>query len=146
MPKKIAEKIQNEVGADTVRIETVRKYEGSYNDIVEQGKHEIDSGYMPEIKPLNVNLDDYDTVILGSPVWWYTFAPAMHTFLNSTDLSGKNIYCFATNGGWVGHTFKDFKEICGYVDIHKGLNIRFSNDKLVTAEVEIEKWIKDIRY
>lgn len=57
---------------------------------------------MPEIKPLNVNVEAYDRMILGSPVWWYTFAPAMKTFLNTYDLSGKKVFPFATNGGWIG--------------------------------------------
>ena len=59
----------------------------------------------------------YDEVILGTPVWWYTFAPAMHTFLKENDLSGKTVYPFATNGGWIGHTFKDFANACGTADV-----------------------------
>ena len=51
---------------------------------------------------MDVDLAQFDTIILGAPVWWYTFAPAMHTFLKNTDLSRKTIYPFATNGGWIG--------------------------------------------
>ena len=76
----------------------------------------MNRGYCPEIKPLNIDLGKYDEVILGTPVWWYTFAPAMHTFLKKNDLSGKTIYPFATNGGWIGHTFKDFANACGTAD------------------------------
>lgn len=67
---------------------------------------------MPKIQPLNIDLTEYDTVILGAPVWWYAFAPAMKTFLHDTDLSGKTVYPFATNGGWLGHTFQDFVKEC----------------------------------
>ena len=70
--KGIAEKIQRETGADIARIETVVPYEGDYNKVVEQGHDEVKRGYCPEIKPLDVNLADYDTVIFGTPVWWYT--------------------------------------------------------------------------
>ena len=89
--KGIAEKIQKETGADIARIETVVPYEGDYNKVVDQEHDEVNRGYCPEIKPLDVNLADYDTVILGTPVWWYTFAPAMHTFLKSQDWSGKTV-------------------------------------------------------
>ena len=95
--KSIAEMIQKSTGADIARIETVVPYDGDYNSVVNQGQNEVNSGYCPGIKPLNIDLSKYDEVILGTPVWWYTFAPAMHTFLKENDLSGKTVYPFATN-------------------------------------------------
>lgn len=142
--KGIAEKIAKETGADIVRIETVVPYEGSYNDVVNQGQDEVEAGYCPEIKPLSVDISKCDTIILGTPVWWYTFAPAMHTFLKSQDWSGKTVYPFATNGGWIGHTFKDFKNICHGADVKSGLNIRFDEKTLRTPMKEIENWIHKI--
>ena len=103
--KSIAEMIQKSTGADIARIETVVSYDGDYNSVVNQGQDEVNSGYCPKIKPLNIDLSKYDEVILGTPVWWYTFAPAMHTFLKKNDLSGKTVYPFATNGGWIGQRF-----------------------------------------
>lgn len=142
--RRIAEMIQKETGSDIAEIETVKPYTGSYNDVVNQGKREIDSGFMPEIKPLSVNLDDYDTIILGSPVWWYTFAPAVHTFLTDNDLSGKTVCPFATNGGWIGHTFPDFRKFCAGAEVKNGLNIRFDERRLRTPEAEIKNWLKEI--
>ena len=78
--KWIAEMIQKRIGGDLAEIETVRPYSGDYNSVVDQGQQEVNRGYMPEIKPLKVNVQVYDRIILGSPVWWYTFAPAMKTF------------------------------------------------------------------
>lgn len=143
--RKIAEKIQKAAGADIVEIETVKPYTGSYNDVVDQGHREVNSGFMPEIKPLKVDLSQYDAVILGSPVWWYTFAPAMKTFLNSADFSGKKVYPFATNGGWIGHTFKDFRNACTGAKVLEGLNIRFNEDKQLTSEKDIQKWMEIFR-
>ena len=105
----------------------------------------MNSGYCPEIKPLNIDLSKYDEVILGTPVWWYTFAPAMHTFLKENDLSGKTVYPFATNGGWIGHTFKDFANACGTADVKQGMNIRFDESVLRTPKSEIQKWIDSIK-
>ena len=110
--KKIAEMIQGKIGGDIARIETVVPYGKDYNQVVSQGEDEINRGFMPEIKPLDIRLENYDTVILGTPVWWYTFAPAIKTFLAQNNLSGKKIYPFATNGGWIGHTFKDIENAC----------------------------------
>lgn len=142
--RKIAGVIQKNLGADAAEIETVKPYTGSYKDVVDQGQREVESGFMPEIKPLNVDWSQYDTVILGTPVWWYTFAPAVKTFLNSVDLSGKQVYPFATNGGWIGHTLKDFEKECIGAKVLPGLNIRFNEDKQLTSETAIRNWIQNI--
>lgn len=143
--RKVAELIRDEIGGKIAEIETVKPYEGSYDDVVRQGKKEIDSGFMPEIKPLAASLADYDTVILGSPVWWYTFAPAVYTFLHENSLSGKTVYPFATNGGWIGHTLKDFEKYCTGADVKKGIDIHFDGDVMRTSEKEIKKWAKAIK-
>ena len=83
-------------------------------------------------------------MILGTPVWWYTYAPAMRTLLQGSDFSGKVIYPFATNGGWLGHTFADIAEACPTATVKAGLNIRFNEDRLVTPEAEILRWVKGI--
>ncbi len=140
--RKIAKLIQNEIGADIAEIETVIQYTGAYDDVVEQGQQEVNSGFMPEIKDINVDLAFYDCIIIGSPVWWYTFAPAIKAFLTQNDLSNKLIYPFATNGGWIGHTFSDFKTICPASTVKRGLDIEFSGSSLVTSESEIKNWIK----
>ena len=87
--RRIANMIKYKTNADIFEIETKTPYTGSYNQIVDQGQDEVNSGFCPEIKKLDVDLSKYDAVFLGSPVWWYTFSPAMHSFLNDYDLSGK---------------------------------------------------------
>lgn len=142
--RKIAQMIQREMGGDLAEIETVKPYTGSYNEVVNQGQDEVRSGYMPAIKSLNLDLSSYDKVVLGSPVWWYTFAPAMNTFLHENSLAGKTIYPFATNGGWIGHIFKDFKAVCSEAEVMEGLNVRFNEKHQVTSDAEIKKWIQNI--
>lgn len=142
--KRIAEVIQKEIGGDIARIDTVVPYDSDYNKVVDQGQREVAEGYCPELKPLNLNLKDYDTIILGSPVWWYTFAPAMRSFLKQEDLTGKTIYPFATNGGWLGHTMEDFEKFCKGATIKPGLSVKFDESTLRTPENKIKLWIKDI--
>ena len=142
--RRVAERIQQALGADCMEIRTVRPYTGSYDAVVEQGQREVNSSFLPEIQPMNLDFSQYETVILGTPVWWYTFAPAMNSFLHSVDLSGKKVYPFATNGGWIGHTFSDFKKACPGASVQDGLNIRFNEDRQLTPEAEIQKWISSI--
>ena len=66
--------------------------------MVSQGQREVDEGFQPEIKPLSVNVADYDVVAIGTPTWWYTMAPAVLTFLNANDWSQKTVIPFMTHG------------------------------------------------
>ena len=125
-----------------IEIKTAKDYAGTYNEIVDHGQKEVNSGYMPELRPFDKDFSTYDTVYLGTPVWWYTYAPAVKTLLNDNLFDGKKIYPFATNGGWIGHTFEDIKKACPNSDVQKGINIRFDEARLVTKKEEIMNWIK----
>ena len=85
--KRIAEQLTNGTGADIARIETTEPYSGSHEDVVEQGKREVEAGFMPQINPISVNLADYDVIAIGTPTWWYTMAPAVLTFLPTNDFT-----------------------------------------------------------
>ena len=100
----------------------------------------------PEIVHQVKNLDEYQEVIIGFPVWWYTISPVVVTFLKKYDFSGKKIYPYATNAGWLGHTFIDFKKLCSNSSVEDGMNIVFKSysDQLVTSEDEIDKWIRNL--
>lgn len=105
------------------------------------------AGVSPSQAPVEaiLKVDLYDTVVLGSPVWWYTFAPAMHSFLKEADLAGKTVYPFATNGGWLGHTLKDFAKACKGAEVKPGLDVRFDGARLRTPEQDILRWAKGVQ-
>ena len=77
---KIAEQLQRATGADIARIETVKPYEGSYMEVVDQGQREVQEGFKPAIRSLVYDPADYDVIAVGTPTWWYTMAPAMKSF------------------------------------------------------------------
>ncbi|WP_249279438.1 flavodoxin [Guopingia tenuis] len=81
--RRVAEMLHRQLGADIAEIRAKTPYSGDYNDIVQQGKKEVDKVFLPEIHSISPSPSPYDQIILGSPVWWYTFAPAMHTALKS---------------------------------------------------------------
>ena len=53
----------------------------------------------PEITDTPVNIADYDTILLGFPIWWYVAPTIVNTFLEKHDFTGKKIVLFATSGG-----------------------------------------------
>ena len=146
--KRIAKRLQETTGADIVRIETVKPYSGSYNDIVEQGQREVNRGYQPKLKPLAVNPADYDVIAVGTPTWWYTMAPAVLTFLKSCSWKGKTVIPFQTHGGWPGHVIKDIKNICKGAAFSHEMEIQFDSTggaELITANDRIDAWTEQIR-
>lgn len=72
--------IAEETDADMFRIETVEQYPGDHEPLVDQSADERDSGARPELASHIENLDDYDTVFIGYPIWWYDMPMAMNTF------------------------------------------------------------------
>ncbi|MGB4587668.1 MAG: flavodoxin [Clostridiaceae bacterium] len=142
--KKIAEMIHEKIDAEIIQIEKVTPYRGSYEEVVDLAKKEVKAGFKPSIQALGTKLDEYDTIILGTPVWWYTMAPAVLTFLSDTDLRGKRIIPFATNAGWLGHTFEDIKKHCPGSEVLNEMNIEFSEDILKTTMNDLEQWIQSI--
>lgn len=143
--KSIAEMIQRELGCNIVEIKTMKPYPSDYNTVVAQGEKEVKSGFKPELQPIVTDLSKYNTVILGTPVWWYTFAPAVRTFLADNSLKGKTIYPFATNGGWIGNTLKDIQAACPDTNIRPGLNLRFDGNTLSSPKANVQKWIDTIK-
>ena len=146
--RRIAEMLQKETGADIAMIDTADPYIGSYNDIVEQAKDEVNRGYRPKIKPIDYDIDNYDIIAVGTPTWWYTMAPAVTTFLSSQSWSRKTVIPFATHGGWPGHVIKDMKALCKGADFRCEKEIQFDStggDVLKTTEKEIGKWIDEVK-
>ena len=64
----------------------------------------------PAISDISVNVDDYDTILLGFPIWWYVAPTIINTFLESCNFSYKRIVLFATSGGsGFGQTVKELQ-------------------------------------
>ena len=144
----IAETIKDALNCDILEIKPKVPYSTDYDKVVNETEDNLESRKTPEIEDINVSLDDYDMVILGTPVWWYTITPPIRTFLKNYDLSGKVVIPFATNAGWLGSTFKEIKELCNG-NIKNEISIQFTTDhtenKLVTSNKEIKDWINKIK-
>ena len=146
--ERIAKMLQKEIGGDIVRIDTITPYEGSYDDVVNQGQEEVQRGYEPEITPLDVNISDYDVIAVGTPTWWYTMAPAVLTFLHTESFADKTVIPFMTNAGWPGNVIKDMKTACKGADIKHEMEIQFDStggSRLETSMEDITKWMQSVK-
>ena len=89
--KQFAEIIHQNVGGDLFEIEPKVPYPTDNDTVIAQAKQEVNSGYTPELKQ-DIDTSSYDVIFIGTPVWWYTFAPPVRTFLTQHDLSGKIVH------------------------------------------------------
>ena len=131
-----------------MKIDTAVPYSGSYDDVVNQGQNEVEHGYKPELKPIGVNISDYDVIAVGTPTWWYTMAPAVLTFLHGHDFAGKTVIPFMTNGGWPGHVIKDMKKACPGAKISCEMQVQFDSDggdHMETPEKAIDAWAEKVK-
>lgn len=144
--KKIANAIKNNLNCDILEVTPKIPFSNDYDEVVAEYQNNSIKDKSIEINDIGIDLKEYDKIIIGSPVWWYTICPVITSFLKKYDLSGKKIYPFATNAGWLGKTFKDIETLCPNSEVENGMNIVFESytDNLVTSKQEIDKWIKEI--
>ena len=111
---KVAELLADAVGADIHEIKPKVPYtKADLNWMNKKSRSSIemnDKSIRPEIAESNVQIDDYDVIFLGFPIWWYVAPTIINTFLEKYDFSGKKIILFATSGGSkFGKTVEELK-------------------------------------
>lgn len=105
--KTLAELIQQKTGADIASIEVVNPY-GDYGETIQRGSQEVASKNYPELKPLTVDLADYDVIYLGTPVWFGTVANPILSLLETEKFEGKKVVPFVTFGSGGRNTVEDY--------------------------------------
>lgn len=89
--KSVIDMIKAKIAADVFEIKPQVPYSTDYDEVVDLGQDEVNRNYLREIEDVGIGLDNYDTIILATPVWWYTYAPVVHTFLEKYDLKNKTV-------------------------------------------------------
>lgn len=100
---KVAENLADAIGADIFEIQPEVPYtKADLNWMDKKSRSTIemsDPTSRPAIAAKRDNMDEYDTIFVGFPIWWYIAPTIINTFLESYDFSGKTIILFATSGG-----------------------------------------------
>ncbi len=150
--KVIAEKVHKVTDCDIVALEPQIPYSDDYDSVVSQAQKDIRKGVMPALKPLGVNIEDYDRIIAGTPTWWYKIAPAVLSFLSNNDFTGKTVIPYMTNAGWPGTVIKDMTSIAQKrgAKVENAREFKFSPDeahfdKMITSESELDQWIESLK-
>ncbi len=139
--KSVAEQVQKLTNSDLFEIEVKEAYPTGYNDVVKQAKLEKQNDVYPELKD-NGNVENYDVIYLGTPVWWYTMATPVKTFLKENNFEGKIIIPFCTHGG--GGESSTYTDISKYAPDAKVLQ-GFTSYENSAKETEIQQWVENNR-
>jgi flavodoxin len=140
-----AEGIQKEVGGDLFEIKPQDAYPQDHDVLVQQAKEEVNSGYTPKLKNKVADISSYDVIFIGTPIWWYTVAPPVRTFLTEYDLSGKTIIPFSTHkGSGLSGIDKTIKELQPKANVLNGFAIW--NDRAKDMQPDITKWIQGLKF
>ena len=111
--KSVAEKVSTIVKGDLFEIEPVNKYtkeDLNWTNEKSRSSVEMNENIKPDIVRTVSNLEDYDTICLAFPIWWYKEPTIIDKFLEENDMTGKKIYVFVTSGSSsVDSTYKSLQ-------------------------------------
>ena len=144
---KVADMLADAVGADIYEIRPEVPYtKADLNWMNKKSRSSVemnDKAFRPAIADKNAKIDQYDTIFLGFPIWWYVAPTIINTFLEGYDFSGKKVILFATSGSsGFGKTVEELK-----VSVHASCEI--IEGKLLNGKQTIPKireWTETIDF
>lgn len=141
---KVAEMLAEAIGADIFEIEPKIHYTKAdldWTNLKSRSSIEMnDPTSRPEINVMRDNMECYDTIYVGYPIWWYVAPTIVNTFLESYDLTGKTIIPFATSGGSdMGKTNEKLLPSCKGATLLEGKVFKAS-----VSGAELAKWAEGL--
>ena len=141
--KQTAQKLSSIMDADLCEIIPTQPYTSAdlnWNDKQSRSSVEMANPQArPDIKPIDFDINNYDYIFLGYPIWWDLAPRVVNTFIESNDLTGKTVIPFATSGG---------SSIEGSIEALKKSypDIKWRSGKLLNGESEkaLKTWCNNL--
>lgn len=106
----IAQSIAKAIDADLLELKPKKDVKSkSFMKYLWGGKQVV-LGQKPELEKLDKDLNEYDFIIFGTPVWAFSYVPAFKTFFSQIKITGKKVALFCCNGGGKGKTFTNMRD------------------------------------
>ena len=142
----VALEIHKSLGADIEAIQLVEPYSGTYAETIERAGKERQEGILPELKPLKADLAKYETIFLGYPIWYGTYAMPIHSLVKNIDFEGKKIVTFCTFGsGGLEPAIADLKKALPKAIVaENGFGIR--NARIAATSKELNRFLVENNY
>lgn len=139
--RSIASRIHQKVSGDLVELELARPYSKDYDTCLNEAKRDREQGARPELKTRIANMDRYDLVYLGYPIWWATIPMPIVSLLESYDFSGKTIAPFCSHGGSrLGQSVTDITKLAPNATVMEGLAVHYGGGNSLSGD--IDNWLR----
>lgn len=136
----IAEYIGKITNADLFKVEPVKEYPYNYRECCKVAVEELNKNERPELKNTLSNIDDYEIIYIGYPIWCGTMPMPLFTQLEKLNFKGKIVRPFATHeGSKMGNSERDIKKICVGANVLEGLEVQGST--VYEAKKRVEEWV-----
>ena len=140
----MAKIIEKNTDADVFEIQPLESYGNDFGTVADRALNEQENGILPELLNHIENLDQYDTIFVGYPVWWYDMPQMMYSFFDEYDFSGKTIIPFNSHGGsGFSGSVQEIAELEPNANVRTdGLTI--SRTVMASSEENIVNWLDKI--
>ena len=136
----MADVIQQSTGGDIFRIETVDQYPLDHDTLVDQAAQEQDDEARPQLAGQIEATDQYDTILLGYPIWWGESAWPVDSFVENNDFTGKTVIPFATSASsGLGDSGQLLADMAGTGDWQEGMRFRSGVDA-----ADVQEWVSGL--
>lgn len=138
--KAVAEEIKKQVNGELMRIETVEPYPEVYDEVLDVVEAQREEGELSTIVKQDVDLSDYDSIFLGTPIWFGEPALPVEKWISENELAEKRIYPFFTSGSSsINESMERYRELLDQTTLSEGLGIT-SSDRSQTASL-VKEWL-----
>ena len=139
----LARLIQKSTGGDLYLIKTKTPYPADYNEVRTLNHKEMAENIVPDLLYTDLDINQYDTVFIGYPVWATGVPQAVISFLKEYDLSGKTVIPFCTHGGYgAGDSYNTIKEASHASNSPDGLAVKAED--VISSQNVVNTWLKKI--
>lgn len=138
--------VREETGGDLFPIRVTDLYPSDWDACLERANEERGTDARPELVEQVENLDQYGTVFLGYPNWWYEVPMALLTFLEQNDLSGKDVYLFCSHGtGGLARSVEIITEAAPEANISDSIFDCYE-EEAASLEADIRAWVNELGF
>lgn len=142
----VAMLIAENIGANIFRIEPKTPYTTSHEELVDLASQEQKENARPELKQNIENLEDYNIIFIGYPIWWSDLPMILYTFFDENDFSGKTIVLFSTHGGsQLSGTVETITALEPDAQIEKSA-FTVSRNIVQDCKEDVLNWLKELKY
>ncbi|HWR39741.1 MAG TPA: flavodoxin [Patescibacteria group bacterium] len=141
--RELANQIQANIGGELFEIVTVDPYPEDYEAVKDRAQQELSGKIQPRLKTKVANMESYDVVFVGYPIWWGTMPMPVSKFLSEYNLAGKTVIPFCTHeGSQFGRSIADVTKLCPQSTILNGVAIRGRDVK--NSQSEVAEWLSKL--